>query len=68
MRAALILLFVVVAGAVVVRAEEVDLAAVVDLPTHAQRKRVTRSARILLEDFAERFDRSFLPVAEFKVP
>jgi dienelactone hydrolase len=33
-----------------------------------RRTRVKPSARVLAEDFAERFDRTFLPVAEIRVP
>jgi len=33
-----------------------------------RRVRVKPSTRVLLEDFAERFDRSFLPVAEVRIP
>jgi len=33
-----------------------------------RKKKLKRSARVLLEEFAERFDRTFLPVAEFRVP
>ena len=34
----------------------------------AKKRRLKPSKRVLLRDFAERFDRTFLPVAEFKVP
>jgi len=34
----------------------------------ARTHRLTRSARVLCEEFVERFDRTFLPVAEFRVP
>ena len=34
----------------------------------ARQRRLKPSKRVLLLDFAERFDRTFLPIAEFKVP
>jgi len=33
-----------------------------------RKKKLKRNARVLLDEFAERFDRTFLPVAEFRVP
>ena len=34
----------------------------------SRKKRVKASARVLLDDFADRFDRSFVPVAELAIP
>jgi pimeloyl-ACP methyl ester carboxylesterase len=33
-----------------------------------RQRKLKASKRVLLQDFAERFDRTFLPVAEFKIP
>ena len=33
-----------------------------------RKKPVTQSKKVLLEEFVERFDRTFLPVAEIRVP
>jgi hypothetical protein len=33
-----------------------------------RQRKLKASKRVLLQDFAERFDRTFLPVAKFKIP
>jgi predicted esterase len=45
-----------------------DEAVVVTWNGRARKKKVKPSTRVLLDDFADRFDRTFIPTAELRVP